>query len=290
MAWSRIVHAVRSDATLRAWPDVSRRRKIVMTPAPSEVAGRSMLNKVPEVTLYFWVIKVLCTTVGETAADFLNENLHLGLRGTTIVMSGLLAVALFFQMRSRRYVPAVYWLSVVLISVVGTLITDNLTDNLHISLVPTSIVFAIALAVTFAAWYAKEKTLSIHSITSTRREAFYWLAILFTFALGTATGDLIAEQFGIGYLVSAAIFAGLIAAVAFAHLRLKLDAIWAFWIAYILTRPLGASLGDYMSQPRDHGGLALGTVGTSGLFLTLILGMVIFLTLTRRDVIASKPA
>jgi uncharacterized membrane-anchored protein len=245
--------------------------------------GRRMLNKVPEVTLYFWIIKVLCTTVGETAADFLNDNLHLGLTGTTAVMSVLLAVALIFQFRVRKYVPGIYWLAVVLISVVGTLITDNLTDKLGVSLVITTIVFAIALTVTFTVWYAKEKTLSIHSIVTTRREAFYWLAILFTFALGTAAGDLTAERLGIGYWVSALIFAAMIAIVTFAHLRLKLNAIWAFWMAYILTRPLGASLGDYLSQPRENGGLALGTVGTSALFLTLILGLVIFLTVTRRD-------
>jgi uncharacterized membrane-anchored protein len=185
--------------------------------------------------------------------------------------------------RCRKYVPAIYWLTVVLISVVGTLITDNLTDNLGISLVTTTIVFGIALAVTFLAWYATEKTLSIHSIVTIRREAFYWLAILFTFALGTAAGDLTAERFGIGYLVSALLFAGLIAAVAFAHDRWKLNAIWAFWIAYILTRPLGASLGDYLSQPRDKGGLSLGTVGTSALFLVLILSLVVYLTVTRRD-------
>src|SRR6267378_824560 len=152
-------------------------------------ADRGMLNKVPEVTLFFWVIKILCTTVGETAADFLNESLHLGLTGTTLLMTGLLVVALFFQMRARKYVPGIYWLAVVLISVVGTLITDNLTDNLGVSLVATTIVFAVALTVTFLVWHAKEKTLSIHSITTTRREAFYWLAILFTFALGTAAGD-----------------------------------------------------------------------------------------------------
>jgi uncharacterized membrane-anchored protein len=255
----------------------------MMAQTMTRPAGRAMLNKVPEVTLYFWVIKILCTTVGETAADFLNDNLHLGLTGTTCVMSGLLAVALFFQMRSRKYVPGIYWLAVVLISVVGTLITDNLTDNLGVSLVTTTIVFAVALTVTFVVWYAKEKTLSIHSITTTRRETFYWLAILFTFALGTAAGDLTAERFGIGYWVSALLFAGLIAVVAFAHYRLKLNAVWAFWMAYILTRPLGASLGDYLSQARDHGGLGLGTVGTSALFLTLILGLVIYLTITRKD-------
>ena len=147
--------------------------------------AKTMLSKVPEVTIYFWIIKILCTTVGETAADFLNFNLNLGLTVTTIVMSGFLAVALFVQFRLRRYVPGIYWLAVVLISIVGTLITDNLVDNFGVPLQTTTIVFSIALAATFALWYASERTLSIHTIYTTRREAFYRLAVLFTFALGT---------------------------------------------------------------------------------------------------------
>ena len=249
----------------------------------TSASAKAMLSKVPEVTLFFWVIKVLCTTVGETAADFLNVDLHLGLAGTTYVMGALLAATLVFQFMLRKYVPSVYWLAVVLISVVGTLITDNLTDKLGVSLVTTTILFAAALSVTFIAWYLKEKTLSIHSITTSRREAFYWLAILFTFALGTAFGDLIAEHFAIGYWPSALIFAGVIAIDVVAHLWLKLNAVWAFWIAYILTRPLGASLGDYLSQPHDKAGLQLGTVATTGIFLTLILGLVVILSMRRDD-------
>ncbi len=250
--------------------------------------GRQMLNKVPEVTLFFWIIKVLCTTVGETFADFLNVNLHFGLTNTTYVMGSLLIVALFFQFRSRKYVAGLYWLAVVLLSVVGTLITDNLTDHFGISLVTTTIAFSVLLALTFAAWSAKEKTLSVHDIDTTPREAFYWLAILFTFALGTAAGDLVAEQFHLGYLLSAFIFAGLIAAIAVAHWKLGLNGILAFWMAYILTRPLGASLGDFLSQPRNLGGLNLGTVGTSFLFLAMILGLVIYLAITKKDAAGSE--
>lgn len=242
-----------------------------------------MLNKVPQITLFFWIIKILCTTVGETAADFLNENLHFGLTNTTYVMGSLLLVVLFFQFRGRKYVPAIYWLAVVLLSVVGTLITDNLTDNFKISLVTTTVAFAIALAATFAVWYAKEKTLSIHFIDTTPRESFYWLAILFTFALGTAAGDLVGEKFGLGYLVSLLLFGGLIAVVAIAHFVFKLNAILSFWLAYILTRPLGASMGDYLSQAHADGGLGLGTIGTSALFLVAILGLVIYLAVTKRD-------
>ncbi|MFI0219222.1 hypothetical protein [Streptomyces lydicus] len=242
-------------------------------------------NKVPEITVYFWVIKVLCTTVGETAADLLNEKLGLGLTGVSLLMSALLVAVLVAQFRTRAYRPGVYWLAVALISVVGTLISDNLTDNLGVPLETSTIVFAIALAVVFAAWYRTERTLSIHHVDTTRRETFYWLAVLFTFALGTAAGDLVAERMDLGYWISAGLFALAIAAVAVAHFALGLNAVWTFWIAYILTRPLGASMGDYLSQPTADGGLGLGTVVTSVLFLAVILGLVIFLAVTRRDVI-----
>lgn len=251
--------------------------------APSRT--RAMLNKVPEVAVYFWMIKVLATTVGETAADFLNTSVGMGLTGTSLVMSVVLAVVLVLQFRARRYIPGLYWLAVVLVSVVGTLITDNLTDNLGVPLIATTIVFAVALAVTFAAWYLAERTLSIHTIVTTRREAFYWLAVLFTFALGTAAGDLVAEQLGVGYLLSAVLFAALIAAVAVAQYVFHAGTVLTFWIAYILTRPLGASLGDYLSQARAEGGLGLGTTVTSVLFLVTILAVVAFLTRTRRDVL-----
>src|SRR5580765_4141873 len=247
--------------------------------------ARRMLNKVPEVTVYFWVIKVLCTTVGETASDYLSENVGLGLTATTFITGALLALTLVFQFRARRYVAGIYWLAVVLISVVGTQITDNLTDNIGVSLVITTIVFSIALAIVFAIWYWNERTLSIHTIYTTRREGFYWLAVLFTFALGTAAGDLTAERLNVGYAWSAVLFAVVIGAVALAHYRFKLNAVLAFWIAYILTRPLGASLGDLLSQPKNIGGLGLGTTVTSFIFLAAILIVVTYLSITRKDIV-----
>ena len=249
---------------------------------------KQTLNKVPQITLYFWVIKILCTTVGETVADFLNTNLNFGLTGTSIAMSSLLVFILLFQFKSKKYIPGIYWLAVVFISVVGTLITDNLTDNLGVSLDLTTIFFSIALATTFIIWYASEKTLSIHKINSLRREAFYWLTILFTFALGTASGDLLAESLKLGYLLSAGIFAGSILIVWIANKYFKLNPVLTFWIAYILTRPLGASIGDYLSQSHDDGGLGLGTVVTSAIFLTAILATVIYLTKTKKDVIETS--
>lgn len=255
------------------------------SPTQSEAPARlaSLINRVPEVTLYFWVIKILATTVGETAADYLNETLGLGLTGTSLVMAVLLAAVLTLQFRARRYVPSIYWSAVVLVSVVGTLITDNLTDNLGVPLELTTLVFAVGLAAVFAAWYRSEGTLSIHTIYTARRETFYWLTILLTFALGTAAGDLLAERLAFGYGPSALIFAAAIALITLAHRKFGLGAIVAFWSAYILTRPLGASIGDLLSQAKADGGLGLGTTTTSVIFLAAILGLVAYLTRTRRD-------
>ncbi|MDR3542289.1 MAG: hypothetical protein P4L69_15200 [Desulfosporosinus sp.] len=251
--------------------------------ASTQPRAWQILNKVPEVTILFWIIKIMATTVGETAADFLNTNLNLGLTVTTFIMGGLLFITLFFQFSSKKYVPRIYWLAVVLISVVGTLITDNLTDNFGVPLKTTTIIFTFALLGTFAAWYMSEKTLSIHSILTTKREGFYWLTILFTFALGTAAGDLIAEGLSLGYWKSVLLFAALIGMVTIAHHRFKLNSVLSFWLAYILTRPLSASFGDYLSQPSNAGGLNLGSVGTSAIFLATILSIVIYLTKTRID-------
>lgn len=244
-----------------------------------------MANKVPEVTIWFWIIKILATTVGETAADFLNFNLKLGLTGTSLAMGGLLVIFLAMQLRARRYIPWLYWIVVVLISIVGTLVTDNLVDNFGVALETTTAIFSAALVATFAIWYVAERTLSIHTIFTTRRELFYWVAILITFALGTAAGDLAAEGLKLGYATAAAGFAALIAVVAIAHYAFRANAITAFWIAYVLTRPLGATCGDLLSQPVTAGGLGLGTIMTSTLFLSLIVGSVIYLTITRKDVL-----
>jgi uncharacterized membrane-anchored protein len=242
-----------------------------------------LANKVPEVTIFFWIVKVCATTVGETAADYLSETRGLGLTNTMYVVGAALAVVLVVQFRARRYVPFVYWLAVVLISIVGTLVTDNLVDNHGVALETTTTFFAVALAVTFAVWFASERTLSIHSITTPKREGFYWTAILFTFALGTAAGDLIAEKMDLGYAKSALLFGGMIGLVAVAYYVFKLREVPAFWAAYILTRPLGASFGDLFSQKRADGGFGLGTSGTTALFLTTILAVVAYLTLTKKD-------
>ena len=236
----------------------------------------------PRVTPEFWLIKLMAVTMGETAADYLSVQMGLGLTATSLLMGAVLIAALGWQFRQKRYIPAPYWLAVVLISIVGTLITDNLVDNFHVPLQATTAVFAVALAVTFTLWFRSEKTLSIHSIYTTRREAFYWLAILFTFALGTAAGDLVAEQFALGYLATGILFGMIIVSLTIGYFFLGLDGILAFWLVYILTRPLGASFGDLLSQPTQYGGVGLGTIMTSAVFLAVIVAVVAFLSLRHK--------
>jgi uncharacterized membrane-anchored protein len=241
-----------------------------------------MLNKVPEVTIFFWIIKVLCTTVGESLADYVNATLGFGLTNTTLVFGAALVVALIFQFRLRRYVPAVYWVTVVLVSVVGTLLTDQLTDGQGVPLWISTLVFTILLVVVFGIWYARERTLSIHSIVTRPRESFYWLTVLVTFALGTAAGDWTLDATGWGPGPAVLLPLGLIAAVVIAW-KLGAGPVLCFWLAYILTRPLGANLGDFLGSSPDDGGLGLGTLLTSVLFLAAITATVIYLTISRRD-------
>lgn len=269
-------------APLRPQADTFRPSTVRSAPVHERDAKLNrMLNKVPAVTLAFWVVKMMSTTVGETAADYLQFNVGLGIEITTILMSVLFFTALAWQMTRDRYMPSPYWLTVVLVSIVGTLVTDYLVDVAGVSLVSASLGFGLALGLTFAAWFASERTLSIHSIFTHRREAFYWAAILFTFALGTAAGDLFAEAMGLGYATSAVIFAAVIGAV-YAAYRFGMNAVLAFWAAYVLTRPFGASLGDWLSQPVANGGLGLGVTGTSMLFLVVIAGLVGWMTFKQR--------
>ena len=234
------------------------------------------LNKVPEVTLSFWIVKLLSTTVGETGADYLAVNIGLGAGVTTAIMAALLAISLFAQLRSKRYVPALYWLAVVLVSIVGTQITDILTDHLEVSLTLSTAVFTVLLIATFSIWYGSEKTLSMKSITNTRRELFYWLAILLTFALGTAAGDLATEAIGLGFKLGCVVFSAMIAVIGIAY-WFGLNSVTTFWLTYILTRPLGASFGDLLSQSREYGGLGFGSIWTSAIFLSIIVGFVAYL-------------
>lgn len=234
-------------------------------------------NKVPMVTLVFWALKMMSTTVGETAADFLIFKLHFGLIGTTSIALTWLVLALFVQFQQNRYAPWIYWASVVLISIFGTLVTDTMTDHLQVPLQLSSIFFALVLAAIFALWFKREHSLSIREINTPRREAFYWVAILFTFALGTAVGDWVSESMGLGYLKSALLFGSLLFAVGVAWMIFKVNTVACFWVAYILTRPFGASCGDLLSKSVKHGGLGMGNTLTSAVFLLVIVALVAYL-------------
>ncbi|MFD4976383.1 hypothetical protein [Streptomyces sp. NPDC058424] len=250
---------------------------------------RLLLNKIPEVTIWFWVIKILCTTVGESFADWINTQLGVGLVNTAWIFTAVFVVVLGVQLRLKRYVPFPYWLTVVVVSVTGTLYTDILTDQLNVPLWISSAVFSVLLAVVFGVWWLRERTLSIHSVTTLPRESFYWLTVLVTFALGTATGDWTLELTGWSPGVSVLLPLGLIVAITLLW-KFGANPVLSFWLTYILTRPLGANIGDWLASPKvaqnpgDPTGLALGTFTTSLIFLGLILATVIYLTVTRSDV------
>lgn len=264
------------------------------TAARAATAGR-LLNKVPEVTIWFWIIKILCTTVGESFADWINLTLGVGLTNTAWIFTGVLAVVLAVQVSLRRYSPFPYWLTVVVVSITGTLYTDILTDQLNVPLWISSAVFAVLLAAVFWIWWARERTLSIHAIDTRPREGFYWLTVLVTFALGTATGDWTLELTGWSPGVAVLLPLGLILAIT-ALWRGGANPVLSFWLAYILTRPLGANIGDFLGSPAqpanpgDPVGLGLGTFATSMIFLGLILATVIYLAVSRRDVVETYDA
>jgi uncharacterized membrane-anchored protein len=248
--------------------------------SPITVARRTM-SKVPEVTAYFWIVKVLTTGMGETTSDFLAHRLNPIL---AVALAGIvLAASLVLQFSVRRYVPWIYWAAIVMVSVFGTMAADVLHVALGVPYVISTAFFVVGLAAVFALWYACEKTLSIHSIVTVRREFFYWATVMTTFALGTATGDLTAVTLHLGYLTSGVMFAVLIAIPALAYRFLRMNAIFTFWFAYVLTRPLGASFADWMGVSHARGGLALGTGPVSLVLAVIIFGFVGYLTVTRKD-------
>lgn len=254
-----------------------------------------MLNKVPEVTLYFWLIKCLCTTIGETFSDNLTTSWAGGVNASVhaldaaslkvmLITMGVLAVLLLIQFTRSRYVAAVYWANIVVISLVGTQITDQFEGNgdQPNNMWAITIVSVTLLVLVFLVWWLVERTLSMHSIRTLRRELFYWLAILVTFATGTAVGDLLAEKFSLGYLTTLLLFVAVIAVIAAVWRFTAINGVLAFWLAYVMTRPLGASTGDFLSQ-KGNQGLNLGTSGTSYIFLAMIICLVAFLQIKKPD-------
>jgi uncharacterized membrane-anchored protein len=257
--------------------------------APGRLLGRSMLSKVPEVTALFWIIKLLSTAGGESLADYLAME-AIGMKKALLLTGGLLATAVGVQLALRRYVVPVYWTAVVLVGIAGTLITDYIVQFLGASEAQATAGFLVALLATFGLWYAVEKTLSIHSIRTTRRELFYWAAVMLTFALGTAAGDLTAFALDWGFLPSIGLYAAVFVAAGVAHLRFGANAVLCFWIAYVVTRPLGATIADYLAFDHDLGALGLGLLPVGLAFAAAIAVLVGYLTVTRKDVPADADA
>lgn len=250
--------------------------------ADTKDLGNKILTKVPEITIFFWIVKVLTTGMGEVFSDYLLTHIN-PIIGIVLGLMGLIA-SLVMQFSVRRYLPWVYWLTVVMVSIFGTMFADVLHVGFGIPYQVSTIFFLAAMAIIFVAWYTSEKTLSIHSIHTRLREAFYWSIVLVTFALGTATGDLTATTLNLGYFTSGLLFAVLIAIPALAYWLFGLNEIFAFWFAYIMTRPLGASFADWMGMQRFRGGLGLGTGPVSLVLTIIIVALVGYLTVNRRDV------
>jgi uncharacterized membrane-anchored protein len=249
--------------------------------APAAPA-RYAASKVPLITVYFWIIKLLTTAMGEAASDYLVRTIS----PVTAVLLGFtgFVVAMVLQLRAKRYVAWVYWLAVAMVAVFGTQAADVLHIKFGVPYAASTAFYAAVLAVVFVLWYRSERTLSIHSIRTPRRELFYWATVLATFALGTATGDMTARTLNLGYLASGIWFSVAFAAVAIAHWKFRLNPILAFWIAYVLSRPVGASFADWVAFPHSVSGLGVGH-GPVALFLTfLIVIFVGYLTVTRIDV------
>ena len=249
---------------------------------------QNLAVKVPAITAFFWIIKILSTTVGETFADFLNSSLGFGLTKTSLVMTLFLFIALAFQLSASSYVPALYWISIVLISTVGTLLTDSLYDTFNVQHWKSIIFFGISLVLILVTWYRREGSLEMKSINTRSRELYYWLAILITFALGTAGGDVFLDDLGIQLKFSLLGYALALIMIWFLWAKKVLSSVIGFWVAYVLTRPLGAALGDFLSLPKKETGLGLGSTDTSLLFLTLIIILVAYLTITKKDKISIK--
>jgi uncharacterized membrane-anchored protein len=249
--------------------------------AQSKHLAMRVLRKVPEVTVYFWIIKLLTTALGESTSDYLVFQIDPRI---AVVIGGIgLAIALILQLTVRRYIAWIYWLAVIMVAVFGTMAADVVHIVLHVPYLISTVCFSVALAVVFVVWYASEKTLSIHSIYTRRRELFYWATVMTTFALGTATGDMTASTLHLGYFASGVLFAVLIAVPALGFWLFGLNEILAFWFAYILTRPLGASFADWTGKAHSASGLALGDGPVSLVLVILIIGFVGYLTVTRKD-------
>ena len=245
------------------------------------MAAKKLLRKVPEVTAIFWIAKLLTTAMGEAISDFFANAYNPYL--VVVLAAAILAITLVVQFRAKKYIPWVYWITVSMVAVFGTMAADVLHKQFGVAYSVTTPFFALSLGIIFAVWYKVEKTLSIHSIYTTRREIFYWLTVMATFALGTAAGDWTAYTLGLGYFTSALVFAAMML-IPIAGYRLKFNTVFTFWLAYIITRPLGASLADWFGKPVSVSGLGYGDGTVSLILAVLIIACVYYMTYSRKEI------
>lgn len=241
--------------------------------------SKELLNRVARLGLLFWVVKIFSTTVGETAADYVSVNLNFGLTITTILMGVITFLVVIWNFKQKKYFPPSYWALIVMMSIEGTLITDILVEKFSVSLLFLDIVFAIAMGLLFYFWHKKEHTLSIHSINNDNRERFYWIIVLTTFALGTGVGDTVSEYLNVGYFYSLIIFGSIFILAGVLYFSKIINAVLAFWIAFIVTRPIGASLGDLFIQVPKDGGLGISVATINIFFFVVIIASVSYLTM-----------
>jgi uncharacterized membrane-anchored protein len=249
--------------------------------SPGHRTAAKTVAKVPEITLIFWVLKLLTTGMGESMSDFLGKH--------SVPLAGVIGIfglwlALWLQLRTPEYRAPVYWFAVMMVAIFGTMAADGVHDGASLPYAVTTVGYAVVVAGVFFFWYRSEGTLSIHSITTRRREGFYWAAVLATFALGTAAGDLTATTLGLGFFGSVVLFAAIIAIPAVGWWRFRLNPIVAFWFAYIVTRPLGASFADWFSKPPSITGLGLGDGAVSAVALIVFIALVAYVAVTKPDI------
>jgi uncharacterized membrane-anchored protein len=242
----------------------------------------SALRRVPEITTFFWIIKLFTTALGESTSDYMVQRFNPYL-AVTVGFLGFV-IAMFIQFRAQRYIPWAYWLAVTMVAIFGTMAADVLHVGLGIPYIVSAVFFTVVLAAVFTIWYRTERTLSVHSIDTSRREVFYWMTVLATFALGTALGDLAAYTFGLGFFSAAILFAVIFAVPAIAWWKFKLNPIIAFWAAYIMTRPLGASFADWTGKAPVSGGLGLGQLPVSVVLTLAIISLVTYISIYRPEV------
>lgn len=245
----------------------------------------STLNKVAKVTIFFWIMKISATTLGETAGDLLSMTMNVGYAVSSIILLSLFVITLLIQLATKKFHPVIYWAVIVSTSTAGTTMSDYMDRSLGLGYAKGSLILVSCLVVVLAAWRYSEGTLSVDNINTTRAEVFYWTAILFSNTLGTALGDYLADSSGLGFLVGAALIGSLLGLVVAAYYFTKINRVLLFWIAFVLTRPFGATFGDVLTKPLEKGGLNLGTIGSSIVLASLLVIFIIYTTVQEKRVL-----